>query len=350
MKILVSSFFILVALLVCFTQSEVTAASSKKHQLHHNNNHNIKAAPTGNLTLLADGFTWAENLWFDGFGGLWVTDDMAGKIYKLTRTNWTAPVTKTLWLEGFKNALGLQNVFGQPNLMLAVVKLPDGKCTSFDGKSSNTNGGALITFDINTPNNYTVAICTPVLGNGLSVNTANGKGTIYSANEGDFIPTKGIVFESNPRTEMSQTFDSNLDAADGVFLDQMTQTLYISEVLKGMIRVYNVSGGQKTFLNQYNGPSCKMIDDFCIAYTTPTGTNSSSPFMFAADFWNGNVVAFAADGSGPGTILATGLQSPTSVRQGRGVGWDNPRSVFVTEGGGFIPALQKNRRVWELHL
>ena len=40
--------------------------------------------------------------------------------------------------------------------------------------------------------------------------------------------------------------------------------------------------------------------------------------MFAADFWAGNVVAFRADGTGAHTVLATGLQQPTSVRPGFG--------------------------------
>jgi hypothetical protein len=310
----------------------------------------IRGTPQGNLTLLADGFTWAENLFFSGDGGLFVADDMVAAIYRLTRETDAGPAKKETWLTGFKRALGMSNVFGQENQLYAVVELSSGSCVSFDGKSSNDHGAAIISFSTQVPNNFTIAVCSEVLGNGFAVNDQNGLGTIYTANEGGFIPSKGLVLQIEPSNEISILFDQNMDSADGVFLDQKTQLLYVSEVIQGLIRVYNVSQGQNTLLKQYHAPNSKMIDDFCIAYKLWDGQNSSIPFMFAADFWNETVMVFPADGSGPGRVLASGFYSPTSVRVGRGKGWNTPNSVYVTEGGGFIPSLQKNRRVWELHL
>lgn len=346
----------------CFGSTTTNAAASSLLDLAKLKSTSLKErqtssnTPTGNLTLIGDGFTWAENLFFDSQGGLFVNDDMQGILYKFTRASWTSPVIKQVWIKGFKRALGISPVYGhQPHQMYAVVNFEQSNCTSADGKSSNNNGAAIIAFDINTPNSYTIAVCTLVLGNGLAVNQMNTKGTIFAANEGSFIPNKGILFESDPRSEASRFIANNLQAADGVFLDQNTQLLYISEVLEGHIRIYNVSGTNVTgappvFVKSYSAPNCKMVDDFCIAYIQPNGSPSSTPFMFAADFWNDNVVAFNADGTGEGKILASGFYSPTSVRQGSGQGWDNPHSLFITEGGGFIPELQTNRRVWELHL
>lgn len=352
----ITLFFCILAVLSIFATLIAAAASrnekiSRRRQLALRKDQEQRGkvrggTPTGHLTLLTDGGEWYENLWFDGNGGLWVTDDLAGKIYKLTRPSWNGPVTKTLWISGFKSALGMSNVVGQANRMYAVVRLPD-TCVSNDGKSSNDHGAAVISFDTITPNSYIVALCTPVLGNGFAVNTGSAlNGIIYTANEGDFWPGKGVVIQADPTTEASITFDQDLDAADGVFLDQQTQLLYVSEVLKGEIRIYSTLS--RTLTKKYSAPNTKMVDDFCIAYVNWAGNASSTPFMFAAGFWNDDVVAFPADGNGPGRILASGFYSPTSVRQGRGTGWDNPNSMYITEGGISFGAL--NRRVWELHL
>lgn len=307
------------------------------------------AQPSGNLTLVADGFTWAENLWFDGAGGLFVTDDMAGIIYKLVRPSGTGKATKTPWISGFSFCLGLYSVFNRQHQMYAVVK--------FNPKAGqplcNGSSYGIIRFDTRTPNTYVQAACTEQIGNGLAVNTANGRGTIYTASEGNFIPGRGLVYDIDVQVAPARvaTLADKLTAADGAFLDQRTQLLYVSEVLTAEILVFNVSARPIALVARYKAPGCKMVDDMCIAYVSPTTARPSArPFLYAADFWAGSVVAFAADGSGAGTVLATGLQQPTSVRQGRGQGWNNPRSLFITEGGGLLPAWQKDRRVWELHL
>lgn len=316
----------------------IVAALGYAHALH--------ATPTGNLTELASGFIWAENIWFDGLGGMYVSEFARGEVYKLTRPSFDGPVTKQLWLSGFTHVLGINEVWGSAGLMYAVVRFTD-SCPG----SSNTSTGIVI-FNASTPQTYEALACTAPdqIGNGLAVNTRNGFGTLYSPSEGDFVPGRGLVYAVDPAARSVTEAVTGLFSADGAFLDQSTQLLYVSEVALGNIRIYNVShDGSYLLVSSYHAPGCEMVDDFCVLYKNASAAPTSSPHMFSADYAKGSVVSFAADGSGEPTILATGLLSPTSVRSGSGPGWDNPSSLFVSEGGGYTEADAK-RRVWELHL
>eukprot|EP00759_Apiculatamorpha_spiralis_P005151 PhF_6_TR13052/c0_g1_i3/m.20722 len=61
-----------------------------RHNMNNDNNVDQVFAPVNNnnnytLTLIADNFTWAENMFFDGTGNLWVSDAYQGIMWKLTR-------------------------------------------------------------------------------------------------------------------------------------------------------------------------------------------------------------------------------------------------------------------------
>jgi hypothetical protein len=97
---------------------------------------------------------------------------------------------------------------------------------------------------------------------------------------------------------------------------------------------------------KYQAPGMTMLDDMSV-WSGFCASNTS--MLYAADFWAGNIVSANADGSGPGTVLVSGLYNPTSVRPGRGPGFDSGRKLFITEGGGLFPWIT-SRRVWELAL
>ena len=307
------------------------------------------ATPTGNLTELAGGFIWAENIWVDGRGGLYIAEDSRGEVYKLTRPSYSGPITNQLWLSGFSHVLGIQNVWGSDDMMYAVVEFKT-TCVAANSHLSNSTLNGIIVFNTSTPGAYSTFVCTDGIGNGLSVNNKNGLGTIYSPSEGQFLPKQGHVFEIDPSTRAVTTPVTGLYSADGAFLDQATQLLYVSEVILGHILIYNVSHpGTYPLVSSYHALGCVFVDDFCVLNVSPSGAPSPAPYLFAADYWAGSVVAFPADGTGEPVVLATGLQAPTSVRGGFGPGWDNPHSVYVSEGGGIFPS-DNTRRVWELHL
>ena len=76
-----------------------------------------------------------------------------------------------------------------------------------------------------------------------------------------------------------------------------------------------------TMLERQDKVGVDSLDDFCVFGQPAT--------MYGADFVGGKVVKFLADGSSAAECLCDGLQSPTSVRQGSGPGWDDPNSVFI---------------------
>jgi sugar lactone lactonase YvrE len=297
------------------------------------------ATPTalvGNLTLIASNFTWAENLAFDGRGALFVTDDMAGIIYRLERDPATLVVTKQAWVTGFHNALGLA-LAPTGDEMYAVVTTAAGV-------------HRIIAVSTVSPNNTTNVSVLGGCGNGLARAAAN---VLYSPTETDFIPDLGKVFAvptAGAGAGGSHTFDDHMWAADGAFIDPVTQLLYVSEVLTAKVTVYNVSEGPTASkgvkLLEFTAPGMKSLDDFCIARNATGG----APWLIGADFTHGNVVRFpAAVGAAqrPAERLVEGLRNPTSVREGLGRGWEG--SLFITEGGKLL-GKDHNRRVWELKL
>ena len=296
---------------------------------------------SGNLTLIADEFIWAENLIFDDFGNLWVTDLFQGIIFKISKDSATGAITKTPWITGFEKLLGLATGPKTTIFFVGVVS------------SSNMT---LSAFDVNTPNASRIIAQTDSCGNGLVYSAASD--VLYSASEADFIPFLGRVFyaqnvsHGTPLRE-AQKLQSGLNDCDGLFLDENTNLLYMSEVLTATLYVYNLTSNptagnlQSTPIRTFHAPNMTMLDDMCIVQSIDN-TSVKTPSIIAADFWTGKIVAFDVSGQVAGSALATGIANPTSVRRPKkGSVWDNGRNVFITEGGNFFG---KTRRVWELTL
>jgi len=55
--------------------------------------------------VVATGFTWAENLAFDGVGNMWVTDNVRGELWRIYRDG--NSYSKQHWLSGFHRLLGM---------------------------------------------------------------------------------------------------------------------------------------------------------------------------------------------------------------------------------------------------
>ena len=298
-------------------------------------------APGGNITLIADGFVWAENLIFDDFDNLWVTDNMQGILFKITKDSSNGAISKMPWLTGF-NSLGLLGLATGPNTTIFFVGH-----TKATGKTLNS-------FDVHIPNVWKVISTTATVGNGLVY--VSETDTLFSASEAGFTPNEGRVYFVNNATRgvpptNAPTLQSGLNDCDGLFRDEKTNFLYMSEVITATLYVYNLSANPMETTHRpirtFHAPNMTMLDDMCIVQAIQ-GTSVTSPSIIAADFWTGNIVAFGVDGMTPGSYVATGMTNPTSVRRPKqGSVWDNGRNVFVTEGGNFF---EKIRRVWEVTL
>ena len=88
-------------------------------------------------TLLVDGFTWAENLAFDGKGHMFVSEAVHGYLYNIYLCNDGTEYCKDVYLRGFDRIGGL-----------AIT--PDGN-TIYIGVAfkDNTNGIVYTTTDVN---------------------------------------------------------------------------------------------------------------------------------------------------------------------------------------------------------
>ena len=288
---------------------------------------------SGNLTLVAENFTWAENLWFDGQGHMFVADWGQGALYRLT-PNVTDPnglAIKEEWVSGFQKCLGLQLV---EDVMLMVVEEKDGT-------------SAIINISLQEPGVWNTFSTTECLGNGLAYDATNR--ILFTACEALFIPLLGKVLGMSVHSPSPYVYAKDFVASDGAYV--IDDLLFISESILAKVIVYNLTKsttkGSNAQIADFKAPGMGSIDDFCVV-RLPTSPNTLT--MLAADFTGGNVVMIdALGGSQEYTVLATGLRNPTSVRKGFGSGWDAPGSFYVSEGGPLL-GTDHNRRVWRLDL
>lgn len=267
---------------------------------------------TGYPVLNITGFTWAENMAFDGKGNLFVSDTDVGAVYRITLSADGSTYEKYKHIsEGISKINGLA-MGSNPNILYGSAKL----------KPSRTNW--LIEINTNTPNDFRPLVELPVLGNGLAYN--NETGILYTTNEGNFLPGNGKVFLIDIVNNSTSVVAEDLEGADGCDIDLLRQYLYISEVLGGRVIRYQINPDHSiTELLRYFAPSMKMLDDFCLS------ANGSQ--IYGADYKDGRVVVFNSDGSSRrGTVLMENLLNPTSVRFSVGSGF-NSSVVFVSEGG-----------------
>ena len=259
--------------------------------------------------LEVSGFSWVENLAFDGRGNLFVSELNRGEIWRI-RPDGSGGYRTELFLEGFVKVLGLAAT-PDGGEMYANAKLADGSY-------------ALIRFDPEVPGGWDLVVPLPKLGNGLVVEQS---GLVYTACEGSFFPGDGVVYEIDPSSGTWSEIMNDLWAADGVALDQDALLLYVGEVVSGKIWVYDLASRQNLgFFQGVSGRKLEWVDDFTLS--------DDGEFIFGADFHHGTIVHFQAGEEDTQEVVYEGFMLPTSVEWGSGPGFHNT-SLYVTEGCAF---------------
>jgi len=281
----------------------------------------VTALPTLNMS----GFAWAENLVFDAHGNLYVSDTMTGILWRIhLSADQQSYVRDEFISSGHFHRINGLTVTEDGNTIYAVVELASNK------------EPWLVSFSINHPNQYQPLVMTPVLGNGLALHFATG--LFFTANEGNFVPGKGVVYEINVKQNHTSEAVKYLSGADGVQIDQANNWVYVSEVLSGTMLRYSLANGTLSLNSKFVAPGVGSVDDFCLI---ANGTQ-----IAAADYTNGQVVQFNSDGSSTSnTLVISNLISPTACKVGSGPQFNN-EDLFITEGGGKFPYVH-NRRVLE---
>jgi hypothetical protein len=289
--------------------------------------------PSPALKLVADGFTWAENLDFDGKGHLFVTNDLLGQLWKIS-ANGDGSYSQHLYFYGvLQYACGVVVNESDPSTMfLAGIMVGDSK-------------HVILELSTTANDSWRVAAELPIGADGSTPNGLRidyGTDLLYTTNEGKFAPGEGHVWSVNPRSGAVQSAlpaGQRLTAADGVWISR-ERVLLVSQVSVGNVWSMNLASGTNNGVLPQGVHG--MLDDLC---TDPLDER----FIFGANFLKGAVVYFDPSNAAlEPVVVVSGLYTPTSVRFGTGNGFKNT-SLFITEGGGTPDLPHENtRRVWEL--
>lgn len=273
--------------------------------------------------LNISGFSWLENLVFDGKGNLWMSEATRGQLWRVAPTDTGDAYNATLVLDGFRHVDGL------------VVE-PDGGTVYAVAQQAGAKAGdpamvVAVRSNATRVNDYAVVAHTPELPNGMKRDLVTG--LLYLTVEGkDFLPTQGKVYEVDATTGSVTVIMEGFFWSDGIAIDNAARLLYVGELMTGHIYKYDLA--THTPLGRFDdGLSAlrlQWLDDFFVDVDCRS--------IVGAEYSKGNVVRIDL-ATNTSTVLYSGFTSPTAVLWGP-TGDANFRatSLYVTEGGSFDAA------------
>jgi hypothetical protein len=302
------------------------------------------------VTVVADGLSWCENLLLHA-GSLWASDMRVGNVlrYDLVPASGLGSKSKyneTVWVHGMGRVLGLAGDPADPGTLYTVGLL---------GKD-----WVVLAVDTRRPQNFTVLATTQKCGNGLGLHHRTGM--LYSATEGDFLPGNGAIYQIPVKTQRrtgvqqavappsARVIADDLWAADGLWIDQKRDLLYVGQLFEGNVLVFNISDpAAPTRLGKLPGlPSGSFLDDFTLS--------ADGSRIIGCDWSASKIVSFPAWGSagGPGlkVLVDSTISHPTSARfgvirvPGEPFGSLLP-SLFVSEGDTLLKSSRADR-IWRV--
>ena len=290
--------------------------------------------------LSIDGFSWAENLVFDGKGNLFVSEAVRGEIWRIFLSE-SGNYSKNIHLSE-----GLSQVGG-------MVVSPDAKYlyagVTFDDKSQGIINVSTIEND-----QYTVLTKTMHQPNGFVVDWYRSVFYYTDEGTGHDTPEGGTLRSYNLKTG-EEKIAAYIPSADGAWLDERSGKLYVGELVSKRVHVYSINDTGITLDNIYTGLSeavskLNLMDDLTLDKSGTNSVNMSSTVLFGADWTGKAIFKFSLDGSSVSKVDtgSIALYEPTSVRYGFGPGYRSS-SIYVTEGGGATPHVV-NRRVVEIKI
>jgi sugar lactone lactonase YvrE len=293
--------------------------------------------------LVVSGFSWAENLVFDGYGSLFVSDAVRGEIWRINLCNDGTEYCHRLQLtDGLRSAGGMQ-------------VSPDGK-TIYVGATLDDKTHVLISTEANPVGKASFKVLgqTKYQPNGVAADWS--KNMLYYTVEGKSDDPGALMrFDLTTNTEI--TAYPGLSGADGAWFDAASNLLYVGLLTDKKIMVFNTTAGagaENFLVSEYPGLSSldktHLLDDLTL-FDATQGL-SSSTVLLGADWLRSAVQKFNLAGTEISSIPPpAGIDSfheITSVRWGKGPGFD-PNSIYVTEGGGLLPR-QTDRRVIQIKM
>lgn len=290
--------------------------------------------------LNMDGFSWAENLVFDGLGGLFVSDAVRGEVWKIELCQNATSYCGSVYLsEGFKQAGGL-SVSGDGKTVYVGVTMDDDSHSILSASTTGADG------------HYDVVISgLKKQPNGMAFDNIHQN--LYCTDEGKGSDEGGTLWAVNVASGTQTLIKDQIPWADGCWLDADTGVLYVGELLSMKIMTFRVSetSGLPEYVGESEGLSgsgiTHMLDDITVL---KRGDSPETTTLLGCDWTGKEVKIFQVNGESVSTLETPGIDmyQPTSVRWGRGPGFDE-NSVYITEGGGATKH-QKKRRVFQVKM
>ena len=301
--------------------------------------------------VIYEGFTWGENLVFDGLGSLFATDYERGELWRLYAC--------TDEEEGFCSELYLND---DENIksMAGLAVSSDGSevfvgCKFVDGSEDEGSKYGIIKMNTSfASSSYELVAYTNSLPNGLAYDSVN---KIFYMTD---VTKNGSISMLNMLTGELR-LEEIVTYSDGAYFDVSTNILIVSELISKSAHVYATNSDgltrdndgsviDNTFAALSNTASSHLFDDFTLDMNTSFDVNSpGSTIIFAADGGGRRIMKFSLDGAKVEAVDIGDfeLYEPTSVRWGKGKGFD-PGSIYVTEGGAVSERRVHNRRIIEI--
>lgn len=302
----------------------------------------IATVTTSLPTLEVDGFSWAENLAFDGLGSLFVSDVTTGKITRIYLCG--DEYCKTTHLsEGIDSGGGLAVSLDGQTLYAGVTLSDKSKAVIRTSTSPAADG---------LESSWTLVAETPHKPNGMSADWSTG--TLYCTHEGMSGDEDGVVFTVNIATAEILSLTDSVEGADGCWFDPARSMLYVGKLMTLEIWAYDTKN--KKDMGFFTGASslkkiAHMLDDITLQVNGTNSADVGKTMFFGADFMGKQILSFSLDGSIVDSVpvdASLALQTPTSVRFGKGPGFCG-ESIYITEGGG-LTARQHSKRVVQVKL
>ena len=231
---------------------------------------------------------------------------------------------------------------------------PDGKVLYAGATLSDGTKGIIrvntAPAEFGTANEWALIAQTTYQPNGLAADWSTN--TLYCTHEG-LSTQDGGVFTVSVESGKTTVLADDVPGADGCWLDPASSYLYVGQLMSLNIWVYDVKNSQHIGL--FEGASSlkkvvNMLDDITLHINGTDTTEVGKTLLYGADFTGNQIIMFSLDGSVLEVLqldeTLESLQTPTSVRYGKGPGFKS-NTLYVTEGGGLFEK-QRKRRVVEV--
>ena len=290
--------------------------------------------------LNIEGFSWVENLIFDGLGKMFLSEWRQGKIYAVTLCNNGTEYCVDKWLDtdDFEHICGLSTSSDGKELYAGVT---------FNTEIDNEKYGIirLSTVERNS-NTYSVLTYLPYMPNGMQLDF--NRNAFYFTDEGGGSDIGGTVNMYDINTNSLSIMQNHVDGADGCWLDRVNNRLYIGLVMKKNVLVFDTESNK--LVGEYTGLSelsaLHQLDDLTLFSTSSTTIDDT--MILGADWLDKNIKLFNLKGTNITEINVDEsldihkLYEVTSVRWGVGPDFDS-NSIYVSEGGGLTKGTTSRR-------